>query len=61
MERISIDNVVKSVDGVLTKRCSENYITGVKHDSRECGAGDLFVAVVGEKQDGHGYLSLIHI
>ena len=56
MERISIDNVVKSVDGVLTKRCSENYITGVKHDSRECGAGDLFVAVVGEKQDGHGYI-----
>lgn len=56
MDKISIDAVVKAVNGSLIKKCGENFITGVKHDSRECGAGDMFVAVSGEKQDGHKYI-----
>lgn len=56
MEKTSIESIVKATKGVLVKRGSENYITGVKHDSRDCEAGDLFVAVIGENQDGHGYI-----
>lgn len=56
MDKISIDAVVKAVNGTLTKKCEENYITGVKHDSRECAGGDLFVAIKGENLDGHKYI-----
>lgn len=56
MDKISIEAIVKAVDGVLTKSCDEKYISGVKHDSRECGEGDLFVAIIGENQDGHKYI-----
>lgn len=28
----------------------DDVITGVKHDSRECGADDLFVAIIGENR-----------
>ena len=56
MNRISIDNVVKACNGALIQKCEENYITGVKHDSRECGKGDMFVAIKGENQDGHKYI-----
>ena len=56
MEKTSIENLVKATMGVLVKRGCENYITGVKQDSRDCEAGDLFVAVIGENQDGHGYI-----
>ena len=56
MERISIEEIVRAVDGTLIRKCDENYITGVRHDSRECGAGDMFVAVIGENQDGHRYI-----
>ena len=31
-------------------------ISGIKIDSRKCGDGDLFVALAGDKQDGHDYL-----
>ena len=56
MNRISIENVIGACNGTLIKKCEENYITGVKHDSRECGAGDMFVAIKGENQDGHKYI-----
>lgn len=56
MNKLSIENAVKATNGILVSSCDENFITGVKHDSRECGAGDLFVAIIGENQDGHQYI-----
>ncbi|XP_058082766.1 UDP-N-acetylmuramoyl-L-alanyl-D-glutamate--2,6-diaminopimelate ligase MurE homolog, chloroplastic-like isoform X2 [Magnolia sinica] len=35
----------------------EVLITGIQHDSREVGPGDLFVCCVGMRTDGHLYLS----
>lgn len=56
MERISVEAVVRAVSGTLIRKCDESHITGVKHDSRECEAGDLFVAIDGENKDGHDYI-----
>ena len=56
MDRISIDDVVKATGGRLIRAGREKHITGVKHDSRQCGAGDMFVAVIGENRDGHAYI-----
>lgn len=56
MEKLSIEAIVNATGGRLIKKCSEDHITGVVHDSRECGAGDMFTAVVGENHDGHKYI-----
>ena len=56
MDRISVEEIVRAVKGTLVRKCEEDHITGVKHDSRECQPGDMFVAVKGENQDGHRYI-----
>ena len=32
-------------------------ITGITTDSRECKAGDLYIAIVGDRSDGHKYIN----
>jgi len=56
MKKLSIEEVVKASGGTLIRQCEENFITGVKHDSRECGAGDMFAAIAGENRDGHEFI-----
>lgn len=56
MDKISIEAVVEATGGRLIKTCDEGFITGVKHDSRQCGPGDMFVAIKGENHDGHTYI-----
>lgn len=48
------------IDGLSGKKVtgSENPdITGITADSRKVRPGYLYIAVVGEKEDGHRYLS----
>ncbi len=42
--------------GAETLRAGDPLIGGVRCDSREVAPGDLFVALVGAKSDGHDYL-----
>ena len=56
MEKITIETVVGVTGGRLLQSGSDNFITGVKHDSRQCGQGDMFVAIKGENHDGHDYI-----
>jgi len=56
MNKISVKEILQATGGSLEKQCKEEYITGVRHDSRECAAGDMFVAIRGENQDGHKYI-----
>lgn len=56
MKKTTIEEVVRASGGALIKGNKEEFITGVKHDSRECGEGDMFVAIVGDNQDGHKYI-----
>jgi UDP-N-acetylmuramoyl-tripeptide--D-alanyl-D-alanine ligase len=44
------------VGGTLTGS-GEAVVTGVAIDSRDAGAGDLFVALTGERVDGHDYVT----
>ena len=53
MNPITVKEIVKATGGTLLMGKPGDVITGVKHDSRECGADDLFVAIIGENQDAH--------
>ncbi len=44
------------VNGRLVKEEAETRITGVSHDTRNVKRGDLFVAIVGARLDGHRFL-----
>ncbi|MBR4111240.1 MAG: UDP-N-acetylmuramoyl-L-alanyl-D-glutamate--2,6-diaminopimelate ligase [Clostridia bacterium] len=48
--------VLKGIEGIDIKGESEREILGIAYDSRSVKAGDMFIAVVGFKTDGHMYL-----
>lgn len=60
MRKTSIDEIIKATGGRLIMRAADTdescTITGIKHDSREAGSGDMFVAVIGENLDGHRFI-----
>ena len=49
------DTVFESVTGTGLHR----PISGIATDSRECKDGDLYIALTGERTDGHGFLSAV--
>lgn len=56
MKKTEIDKILNATGGSLIAEGKEKYITGVRHDSREVEAGDMFVAIKGENSDGHSYI-----
>ena len=56
MNRLTIEEIVRASEGALIKGNKNEYVTGVKHDSRECEAGDMFVAIKGGNNDGHKFI-----
>ncbi len=52
----SLREVTALVNGRQVKGSPEVRVTGVVHDTRNVKRGDLFVAIVGAKQDGHRFL-----
>src|SRR5271157_1888511 len=44
------------VNGRLEMGKGETRITGVSHDTRNLNRGDLFVAIIGKRLDGHRFL-----
>ncbi len=52
------DDLMLACDGALfdpSVACAP--ISGIEIDSRNCSSGDLFVALVGDQQDGHDFLA----
>lgn len=56
MEKRSLKYFAESCDGVLAEGSPETTATGISTDSRSVRAGELFVALRGERFDGHDYL-----
>ncbi|HJT23620.1 MAG TPA: Mur ligase family protein, partial [bacterium] len=52
----TLREVAALVDGRLMMGDGEKKITGVSHDTRNVKRGDLFVAIVGARLDGHRFL-----
>lgn len=56
MKKTAIEQIAKASGGELIAAGSSKFITGIRHDSREVCPGEMFVAIQGEKQDGHKYI-----
>lgn len=54
MEPITVAQLSKVLGGNLA---SQELVTGICTDSREAGPGSLFVAIPGERVDGHDYVA----
>jgi UDP-N-acetylmuramoyl-tripeptide--D-alanyl-D-alanine ligase len=52
----SLREVAALVNGRLVKGDGEIKVLGVRHDTRNVKRGDLFVAIVGARLDGHRFL-----
>ena len=58
MKRISLENIIRAVDGQLIGQITslDGYVKRVVTDSRSVQSGDLYIAIVGERFDGHDFL-----
>ncbi len=56
-DRILLSEVADRLPGGGRLEGVDTWITGVTHDSRHVGPGDLFVAIPGEQYDGHDYVA----
>ena len=54
---MKLKELLKGLDILSATANLEQEITGVSYDSRETCPGDVFVAIVGEISDGHGYVA----
>lgn len=54
MKKLTLKEVEKACGGILIG--SDTAIYGISTDSRKINKGDLFIALVGEKFDGHNFL-----
>ncbi len=53
---IFLDHLLSSTSGTLLHRGTARHFEAFSHDSRQLLPGELFVAVRGERGDGHDYL-----
>ena len=54
---LTIAEILQATQGNLIQGNPNTVITQVSTDSRTLKKGDLFVALVGEKFDGHNFLA----
>lgn len=52
----AINSLLSTIDIIDTSNNLEGFVKGLKYDSREVTAGDLFIAIKGFKTDGHLYI-----
>lgn len=56
MKNLLISDIIRYTDGSLVKNDSFESIDSIVIDSRQAGKNSLFVAIIGENQDGHIYI-----
>ena len=58
MKELTLKQAAEDCRGTLMPEQAEGMITGVQIDSRRVKPGDLFVAIKGEKSDGHDFIGM---
>ena len=53
MKKLTLKQAAEDCHGTLAPEQAEAVVTGVQIDSRRVKPGDLFIAIKGEKVDGH--------
>ena len=58
MEKIFVSEILKAVGGQLLGEvdADRTFVVNVQTDSRAAAAGDLFVAIIGERLDAHRFV-----
>ncbi len=57
MKPLQLDTIARVVNGILIPREASNvFIHGVSHDTRELSPGELYIALKGERYDGHDFV-----
>jgi len=54
--KLSVNDILMATAGRLVSQAGEDVISGVSTDSRTVQQGDVFVALKGDRHDGHQYL-----
>jgi UDP-N-acetylmuramoyl-tripeptide--D-alanyl-D-alanine ligase len=58
MEKTSIDKILSITQGSLLKQgTNTRKVAGISTDTRQITPGSLFIALVGEKMDGHDFIA----
>ena len=57
---VSVEQLVEAVGGTLLTGNATRCIKNIIIDSREQEEDSLFVPIIGEKTDGHKYVSGVH-
>lgn len=56
MEHMTVDEIIKACDGELYSGERRMEVTGISIDSRTIKDGEIFLAIKGEKYDGHSFI-----
>lgn len=56
MEVMSMEEIARAAQGKLIDSTGEPYVFGVSIDSRSTNPGDMFIALKGERYDGHDFI-----
>src|SRR5262245_52852903 len=54
--KLTLEDILKATGGRLASSATEDVVRGVSTDSRTIQPGDLFIALKGDRHDGHQYL-----
>ena len=57
MEPMQIEEIRRAVNGKIVQGDPSAEISSISIDSRKLSPGDLFIAIIGEKYDGHSFIS----
>ena len=57
MKEQTLKQLAQWCGGKILPEGADAVITGMQHDSRALKSGELFVAIAGERFDGHNFLS----
>ena len=58
MKKLTLKQAAEDCHGTLAPEQAEAVVTGVQIDSRRVKPGDLFIAIKGEKVDGHDFIDM---